>query len=209
MKLSTKEGIAWKKDHPDLPYLPASSDAASVVSEEDIKGMIESVMHHKIAKAIVEQSVKQESGFAFDPDTGLLRKVRPDSRLIDKHSRLVLADVKSTFRGGASKGIWQKHCARMSYHVQDSFYSDVYRDLVGEMPFFLFIVVERKPPYAVRIFQLDPEGKRHARDKYKAALQAFRKCQETGIWPAFDEEIQTVSLPSWEMQSPIIESADF
>lgn len=203
MKLSTKEGIAWKKDHPDLPYLPAKSDAANVASAEDIKGMIDSVMRHTKAKVVVEQSIKQESGFSFDPDTGLLRKVRPDARLIDKHSRLVLADIKSTFRGGASKGVWAKHCARMSYHIQDSFYSDLYRDMVGEMPFFLFIVVERKPPYAVRIFQLDPVGKNHARDKYKRALESFRICQETGVWPAFDEEIQTVSLPSWELQSPM------
>lgn len=202
IRLTTKEGIAWKKSHPNLPYLPAVSDAVGVVSAEDIKNMIESVMRHSKARAVVEAGVKQESGFCFDPDTGLLRKVRPDARLLDKHSRLVLADIKSTFRGGATIGAWRKHCARMYYHIQDSFYSDTYRDLTGEMPFFVFIVVERKPPYAVRMFQLDPVGKEHARNKYKRALENFRQCQEAGIWPAFDEEIKTVSLPSWELSDP-------
>ena len=202
LRLTTKDGIAWKKDHPNLPCIPAVTDAMDKASAEDINGMIESVMRHSKARAVVEAGVKQESGFCFDPDTGLLRKVRPDARLLDKHSRLVLADVKSTFRGGATIGAWRKHCARMSYHIQDSFYSDAYRDLTGEMPFFVFIVVERKPPYAVRMFQLDPVGKEHARSKYKRALENFRSCQEKGVWPAFDEEIQTVSLPSWELQSP-------
>lgn len=202
LKLTTKDGIAWKKDHPDLPYIPEVSDAVSVVSAEDIVGMIDSVMAHSKARAVIEAGVKQESGFCYDPNTGLLRKVRPDARLVDKHSRLVLADVKSTFRGGAATAVWQKHCARMAYHIQDSFYTDVYHDLSGEKPFFVFIVVERKPPYAVRMFQLDPVGKEHARAKYQRALEHFRKCQETGIWPAFDEEIQTVSLPSWELRSP-------
>jgi hypothetical protein len=205
MKLSTKDGIAWKKDHPGLPYLRATSDAANVASAEDVKGMIESVLRHVKARIIVETGVKQESAFAIDKETGLMRKVRPDARIFSNNSRIVLVDVKSTFRGGAVLAAWQNQCARMAYHIQDTYYSDVYADLY-ERPYFLFIVVERKPPYACRIFQLDPEGKEHARKKCRAALEQFRRCQETGIWPAYNEEIVTVSLPNWEMRAPEEES---
>ena len=148
MKLTTVDGRAWRKDHPGskewadgddgLPYLPAVSDSATVLSAENVKGMIESVLRHTKARYIVEAGVKQESAFCLDKDTGLMRKVRPEARIWDNNSRIVLADVKSTFRGGAVREAWIKHCARMAYHIQDSYSSDVYRDLF-ERPLYVFI----------------------------------------------------------------------
>ena len=213
MKLSTKEGIAWKKDHPKtgepggLPYIWAESDAADKASLEDMSGMIESLMAHEKIRRIVESSVKQESAFCKDPDTGLMRKVRPDARCVDNQDRIIIADLKSTFRGGAVISTWQQHCARMAYHIQDSFYSDVYTDLMAP-PFFVFMVVERKPPYACRMFQLDRAGKRFAREKYKRALEKFRQCEDSGVWPGYGDEIVTVSLPTWELRAPQPESID-
>lgn len=213
MILSTKDGIAWKKDHPKpgepggLPYIWAESKAVDKASLKDMHGMIESLMAHYKIRRIIEESIKQESAFCKDPATGLMRKVRPDARGMDNQERLILADLKSTFRGGATEMAWQQHCARMAYHIQDSFYSDVYTDLMGP-PFFLFMVVERKPPYACRIFQLNPAGKKFAREKYKRAMEQFRKCQESGVWPGYDEDIVTVSLPAWELRAPEPESID-
>lgn len=198
MKLSTKEGIAWKKDHlgPDEGGLPRlKSDAA-----KDISGMIEKIMKHKQARAMVELAVKQESAFAFDKDTGLLRKCRSDMRLSDLDGRIVVGDLKSTMPGGATSGIWSSHCARRGYHIQSVFYSDIYNDLFnGANPAFLFLVVERKPPYSVRVFQIDMEGRTAAREKCKRALEMFAKCKASGVWPGYREEIETIKLPSWEL----------
>lgn len=208
MKLSTKAGIAWKEEHPGpedeggLPRIKAVSDSPTVPDVRDIKEMIESVMRHRTARHIVENSQKQESAFCACPDTGIKRKCRPDARMVDAKEALTLVDLKSTFPGGASREAFRVHSARMMYHVQDSWYSDVYRDLFGESPWFLFMVVERKPPYAVRLFQIDSEGKQFARERYKRALESFRRCSETGIWPAYDEGIETISLPSWELNAP-------
>lgn len=206
IKLSTKEGIAWKKDHPGikdeggLPYLKATNDSPSEASAEDMQEMIESIMRHKVARRIIEQSIKQESAFAVDKDTGLMRKARPDMRLVDNHSRLVLVDLKSTFRGGAGRRAWKQHARRMGYLYQDSHYSGVYEDLFGETPFFNFLVVERKPPYAVQLFQIGDRGKHFAIEECKRAMAEFRKCKETGIWPAYPEIIQTIDFEDWELQ---------
>jgi len=208
MNLATKEGIAWKKDHPGLPRIRATSDAENTVSVENIHGMIESLMKSPKVRRIIEQGTKQESAFALDPETGLMRKVRSDVRLVDNQSRLVITDLKSTFRGGTSSEAWRKHCARMAYHIQDSFYSHVYQSLTGEMPFFLFIAVERKPPYAVRLFQLDPEGKECGRTRCQIAMYQFRQCIDSGLWPAFNDDIETISLPKWELAAPDPEPID-
>lgn len=211
MKLSTKEGIAWKKDHPNeeeggLPRMKAETDAADEVSVVDMKAIIASVMAYKEARYIIERARKQESAFCFDPDTGLMRKVRPDARVADNRE-LVLADLKVTFRGGVTDEAWADQCARQMYHIQDSFYSDTYRDLLGEKPFFLFIAVERKPPYACRVFQLDPKAKEDARDRYRRALEHFKRCQDTGVWPAY-KGIKVISLPGWALRSQMPERVD-
>lgn len=202
LKLSTKEGMGWKCDHPDLPYIPAVTDSATEASAEDIRQMIESVMRHKIARRIVEQSVKQESAFCIDPETGLMRKCRPDTRLADNNGQLTLADLKTTFPGGASDSAFSVHCGRMAYHIQSEFYSDIYRDLTGEKTFFLFMVVERKPPYALSIFQIDLEGKNAAHRQYKQALRQFKECKESGVWPTYPEHIRVIRLPRWTINPP-------
>lgn len=199
MKLTTKDGIKWKEEHAGLPFISTEENA-------DIKGMIASVMAHKLGRFVVERSIKQESAFCHDPATGLLRKCRPDTRLEDMDKRLTIVDLKTTFRGGTSASAWSSHCAKMGYHFQHSFYSDIYRDLVGELPFFLFMPVERKPPYSVRVFQVHEEGVRHAREKCKVALEQYATCKESGKWPAYSERVEVVRLPAWEMRvnNPIV-----
>lgn len=209
MNLTTVEGRAWKKDHPrpedgGLPYMRAETDAADEVSAEDMKHIIESIMAYPEARFIVENFKKQESAFCLDPETGLMRKVRPDGRGTDKAKRLTLADLKVTFRGGVTEEAWAAQCAREMYEVQDSYYSDTYNDLIGERPYFLFIAVERKPPYACRVFQLDPEAKEHARTRYRRALEHFKRCQDSGKWPAF-RGITVIKLPRWAVRSPLPE----
>lgn len=203
LDLRTKEGKQWEKDHPALPAILDSSDDPAVASMEDIQGMIASVMSHKVARRIVEQSVKQESVFCYDPDTGLLRKVRPDARLVDGCGRLTLGDLKTTFVGGTSSRVWASHAASMGYFVQDPFYSDVYKDLMGEEPFFLFFVVERKPPYAVRVFQIDSMGRQAGRELYKRSMEQFAKCKQDGLWPAHNDSdgIETIRLPYWVIKN--------
>lgn len=199
MVFTTKEGKAWRDEHSAMPII--TSEEA-----EDIRGMCESVLRHRLGRIIVENSIHQESAFCSDPATGLLRKCRPDARGFDDDQRLMLSDLKTTFVGGATPSAWSAHCARMSYHIQQTFYSDIYRDLIGEMPFFLFMPVERKPPYACRIFQIHEEGIAVAREKCKRGLEQFAKAKETGEWPAYPEIIETIRLPNWEIfaRDPIV-----
>lgn len=197
LNLTTTEGRQWKMDHPDLPAIRAANDSPDVASAEDIKGMIESVMRHKIMRRVVEESNKQESFFCHHPDTGLLRKCRMDMRLADNSNRMTIVDLKSTGRGGTSMHKFSSHCAKMNYHVQDSFYTDICHDLIGEQPYFVFCVVERKPPYLVRMFQIHRSGKTAGRDDYKRALERYAQCKATGSWPAYPEQIEEVMLPRW------------
>lgn len=212
LNLNSKLGRGWKAEHPGpkdggLPYLELDNDSSTDASLTDIRNMREAVMRHPIARAIIEISVKQESAFCLCPHTGLMRRCRPDCRAIDARGRVTLADLKSTGVGGLEDGAWSVQCARMFYHVQDVFYSDIYHDLVGERPFFVFIVVERKPPYEVRLFQVDQAGKNRGRERVTAAMERYKNCTDTGDWWGYPKVINVIQLPRFEMNpsQPIIQ----
>lgn len=203
LNLTTSEGREWKKDHPlDIPRIPAETDKTTEASIVDIKCMIESVMRHKVARKIVERGKKQESAFAFDKETGLLRKCRSDSRLQENSGRMVIGDLKSTEPGGTTEEKFSKKIVQHGLFVQNPFYSDIYKDLCnGESPFFLFFVVERKPPYTVRVFQLDSVGIEIGRSEIRKSLNTFAKCKAENIWPDWQDEdgIKIISLPRWKI----------
>jgi len=203
ISLATKEGIKWKKDHPlDIPRIPAETDKPTEASLTDIKAMIESVMRHKVARKIVERGKKQESAFAFDKETGLLRKCRFDSRLQENSGRLVIGDLKSTEPGGTTEDKFSKKIVQHGLFVQAPFYSRILSDLSnGENPFFLFFVVERKPPYTVRVFQLDSVGMEIGNQEIRKSLNTFAKCKAEDKWPDWQDEdgIKIISLPRWKI----------
>lgn len=203
MNLATKEGIQWKKDHPlPIPRIPAETDDPAKASLTDIKAMIESVMRHKVARKIVERGIKQESAFAFDKETGLLRKCRSDSRLTENTGRMVIGDLKSTEPGGTTEDKFARKIVQHGLFVQNPFYSGIYKDLCnGEEPFFLFFVVERKPPYTVRVFQLDAIGMEIGRNEIRRSLDTFAKCKAENKWPDWQDEdgIKIISLPRWKI----------
>lgn len=203
LNLATKEGIQWKKDHPlNIPRIPAESDKPSQASLADIRAMIESIMRHKVARKIVERGKKQESAFAFDKETGLLRKCRFDSRLQENSGRQVIGDLKSTEPGGTTEEKFAKKIVQHGLFVQNPWYSDLLRDLSnGEQPFFLFFVVERKPPYTVRVFQLDAVGVQIGQNEIRRSLDTFAKCKAEDKWPDWQDEdgIKIISLPRWKI----------
>lgn len=202
LNLTTKEGIQWKKDHPGLPYLQARNESANLASAEDIDNMIAAVMKDPVGRRIIEQSFKQESAFALDKETGLLRKCRLDTRLVDNSGRLTITDLKSTFIGGTSDETWARHCARMGYWIQAPWYSGIVKDLFNEDPFFLFLVVERKPPYAVRVFQIHEEGVHAGNEACKRAMHKIAECKQKNEWPGYKDPggIKTIKLPRWVLE---------
>ena len=43
--------------------------------------------------------------------------------------------------------------------------------------------------------------------EYRAALLTWKECNESGIWPGYPNEIQTLELPRWAVSS--VEEATF
>lgn len=67
----------------------------------------------------------------------------------------------------------------------------------GQPNHFIFIAVEKKPPYAVGVYRLDAESVELGRAVYRADLKRYAECKANDNWPGYGDKIQTISVPGW------------
>ncbi|MGA0081678.1 MAG: PD-(D/E)XK nuclease-like domain-containing protein [Ilumatobacteraceae bacterium] len=129
----------------------------------------------------------------IDQDTGAPCKCRPDFA----NTRLnALIDLKTT--DDASPAAFARSVYNYRYHVQAAMYSDAWEQANNlPAPAFIFIAVEKTPPFAVAIYVLDDAAINLGRATYKENLQTYMSCRELNHWPAYSENIQPLSLPSY------------
>ena len=142
--------------------------------------MRDSVLHHPVANMLLTSKGISEASI-FGELNGMRVKCRPD-RIVDPEvfNQHILCDVKKT--ADIDKFHWSARDFR--YHVQDSYYSDIYKQYSGHTPRFIFIVVGEKRSigrYPVRVFELDSETKHKGRDAYLKDLETVREYQDFGI----------------------------
>lgn len=117
-----------------------------------------------------------------------------------------LVDVKTTQDGCAGPAEFSKRLYEFGYFSQAAYYLDVWNDLEfhpnrpddwERKEVFLFIVVEKSPPFAVAVYQLSENAIEAGRRVNHDRLMRLMECQETGIWPSYPESITPIDLPSF------------
>lgn len=67
----------------------------------------------------------------------------------------------------------------------------------GEPKHFVFIAVEKKPPYAVGVYVLDEESMALGAAQYRHDLNTYAECLANDNWPGYGDKVQTISVPGW------------
>lgn len=170
---------------------------------EQLLAMAHSVRNHKAANALLTGApgVAELSCYWNDPITGVLCRCRPDWWRSDG----IIVDVKTT-EDGSPEG-FAKSLVNWRYYVQAPYYLDGLSECItqaGETAIpkphtFVFLVVEKKPPYAVSVYVLDNESFELGRVEYRTDLNKYAECLETGIWPGYGEAIQKIGVPQWHL----------
>jgi hypothetical protein len=165
------------------------------IGEDDhtmIVDMVTAVNAHPLAGRLVAEGEPEVTLRWRDQATGLECKSRADLYV----PRLrICADIKTTI--DARSAAFARSVANYRYHVQHAFYEEGFRALGAPLRAFLFICIEKAPPYAVAVFQLDPEAVERGRDHARDDLKALARFLETDQWPGFAAGIQSLSLPPW------------
>ena len=131
----------------------------------------------------------EQSFFSEDDRTALPMKARLD--WITENDTIV--DLKTVAAGGASPANFAKQVANFSYHLQAAHYLEM-----SGMQRFVFVVVEREPPFQIGVYQLDDDAMAEGRYLRRKALDLIANCQVFNDWPGHTPlKPQTLSLPNW------------
>lgn len=173
---------------PLLPHEDAQTDE-----------MAAAVMAHPIAGALFAQGrgEPEQTLIWQDEATGVWRRARLDWMARLGGGRLLIGDLKSAAR--AAVEFLPKVVHDFSYYQQAAWYLDAVRALgVGDdTADFVFVFVEKTPPYLVQMARLDDQALAIGAARNRQALEIFRDCNASGLWPGYDPDIAVISLPAW------------
>ena len=163
----------------------------SAAQAAHVDGMVEAVLAHPKARALLEQkgNHREVSMFATDPETDVEMRAR-----FDLHSE-ISGDLK-TARDASPKG-FARAVAQHGYDVQQGWYQDVREIITGSRGKFRFIVVETLPPYLVAVYPLDYTFEDMGKVKALAARILYRQCMDMGVWPGYADDERPLQPPQY------------
>jgi hypothetical protein len=106
-------------------------------------------------------------------------------------------DYKST-SASADPSRWVRTAYGIGADIQVAMYLRGCERVFGTKPDFRFIVQETYPPYALSVVNLAPSALALADDKVSYAINVWRTCLESGVWPAYDPRVASLETPTYE-----------
>lgn len=177
----------------------ATQSGKEIVTESELAiltAMRDNVMNNKYAAALL-QGVKETSYYWKDDMTGIKCKCRPDC-LTQIGNLNIIVDLKSCV--SADTESFMRDALKFGYDLQAAQYKTGV-ELIEDKPFkFVFIAVEKTPPYAVNILEADEIFIRKGYDDFRNYLGMLKYCQDTGNWYGYTGETgrpNTLNLPAW------------
>lgn len=178
----------------------------SVITEEQyemICGMRDSILRNPYAKKLINGNVEQSMYFVDDM-TGVRCKVRPDVwRKVG--DRIAVIDLKST--KSAIPALFANDVVKYHYDLQSYMYSNGVSKVMNvpiENVDFVFIAVEKKPPYLVNVMQADKYVLQKGEADFREYIGTYAECMKTGNWYGLNGEhdiINNLTLPSYLLKN--------
>lgn len=179
-----------------------SSEGREIITEEQyntISNMATAVLENCLATALTTGNI-ETSLYGIDELTGEHIKTRPDCyQMID--NRLVITDLKSCV--SAMQGDFTRDCVKYSYDLQAYMYSynaskvlDIPMDKID----FVFIAVEKKPPYLLNIFKASKDILERGEMLYREYIGMYHEAKTTNNWWGYNGKeniINDLSLPTY------------
>lgn len=175
------------------------SEGKEIITADDferLQGMYSSVYSNKYAKLLLDGKHEQ-SFFWTDKMTGEKCKCRTDC-MHESDNSIIIVDLKSC--ESADTESFMRDVVKYGYDMQAAMYKEGVEINTGKKCEFVFIAVEKKPPYAINILQADNLIFTRGKDVFRELLGIYHNCKETGDWygyNGFSGMINNLSLPRW------------
>lgn len=185
---TTKEGKARYAEVKEF----AEDRGRQIICQEayyEIQAMAASIDAHGDARSLISDALYEKSIYWNDPNTGLLCKVRPDIW----HSNMI-CDLKTCM--SASYKDFQRSIVGYGYHLQAGMIQEAIKHVTGEkINNFVYVAIEKEPPYAVAIYQLDEMAVEEGVAQFRHIIKCVKECMDANHWPSYDSAL--INLPKW------------
>lgn len=172
---------------------------------EECKLAAESLRNHPIAGPILTGEGRSEVTIIFEVD-GIRCKARID-RVPDDTDYLV--DLKKTrdaqpgrWVDGKTDAYFQQskfayQVKDMGYYIQAGLYLYGWNQACPESPRarWINVCVEQDPPCKVMVYELEQEAIKRGLEDFKRLLKKLRECEDSGVWPGYEEKVEVIGLP--------------
>ena len=135
--------------------------------------------------------------FWTDDMTGEECKCRTDCT-VDIGSMSLIVDLKTT-TDASSEG-FMREAIKYGYDFQAGMYKAGVDLVTGKDHGFVFVAVEKEPPYAVNILQADELFIKRGYDLFREYIGVYHDCKQTGDWYGYlgkFNQINKLGLPNW------------
>lgn len=175
----------------DLP--PYGCDDPRIVlapeQHDKVMAMRDSILNDEHASKILSAAEDRELSAVWALQNGLICKGRFDA-MDAKGGALV--DLKTTDDASAA---FERKLDDFGYARQSAMYTWGCAALGVTIERFVFLAVEKNPPYAVGVHTLSEASMDLAADELNPLLDGYRECEMTGRWPGYRPRI--AGLPAW------------
>lgn len=154
------------------------------------------LQHPKAKEYFPKKSINEVSIFWTDKKTGELCKARPDKIILEDDC---IVDLKTAV--SAQQDDFQRKAFDLGYHRQAYWFAEAYKQEYGrELKDFIFITVEKTPPYNVVVYVASEFFIEIGGIECRELLNKYHECKQLGNWYGYDgmqQDIQMLELPNY------------
>ena len=184
MRLNTKAGKEWAQEHQSKIII--DSELGNNLYEME-KSFMDSP-----AKLIYDIKGQADLSYFWDDFGTIKGKCRPDW-ISDDGS--IVVDVKTT-TDASHKG-FQKSIANWGYYLQLGWYLRGLRKLGLPVKEFIFIAIEKTPPFCVGVYSADQNMIDFAMKELDQLMPEIQTAMVSNEFPDYTPEITSIGLPPW------------
>lgn len=203
----TKQGKEeWREFEASLETNDGSKPKEAITEEDmgSIVNMSKAINAHPLAGNLFKEGIAEETIVWNEEKTGCLMKGKTDWR---RPEEKLIIDLKST-RDGNPENL-RRSMFSYRYHVQSSIYLDGVTAITGDKDYrFLFVFVEKFPPYPISVVELDSDAiflgrKSYIEDIEKVTiwLDIARKSLQDGndvaLSHGYSPDVILLDTPKW------------
>lgn len=163
---------------------------------EQSEKMVESLFKNDFANKLLK-GYKEKEFFWIDILTQEPCKCRFDC-ITDINDTLIAVDLKTT--DNAETEAFTRSSIKYGYDVQAAMYLDGLKANTNKDAIFVFIAIEKNPPYSINILQADKLFIKRGYDRFRELIGIYHDCKISNNWYGYlgkYNQINNLALPAY------------